>query len=302
MKSLFTSAALVLVFVFGLLAANTSAIAQNAPPTATSSDKQSAGDKEKESDPIKMLLKEVDRVHAQLIALRQELAQAQLERNKVQHELDVLKQFISDNKQFGQDFAQYKAVKDIAEREVKQRKQDEARRKRDEEQNQRAQRRREIKAQREISKAEKNRLNDYRRAGFSPVGLDVFVGKMAFYYGSDDTTTYNVRYYPYIRRYNYGQYNRGKQLDFSSMTISGSVVNAADVTRNLGIAITFFDEDGNQVGSETVQINNARPNVPYPFTSKLAMALNRAFDSSTTYVLYADPIINDEAPKTPPIP
>jgi len=302
MKSLFTSAALMLVLFFGLLASSASAIAQNAPPTTTSSEKQTAEDQEKESDPIRMLLKEVDRVHAQLVALRKELAQAQLERKQAQRELDEIKQFISDNKQFGQDFAQYKAVMDIAEREVKQRRQDEARRQRDEEQNQRARRRREAKTQHDIAKAEKNRLNDYRRAGFTPVGLDVFVGKMAFYYGSEDTTTYNVQYYPYIRRYYYGRYNRGNQLDFSKMTISGSVINAADVTRNIGIAITFFDEDGNQVGSETVQINNARPNVPYPFTSKLAMALNRAFDSSTTYVLYADEVVNDEAPKTPPIP
>lgn len=302
MKSLFTLAALLSVIVFGLLASNTSAIAQNKPPTTTSSDKQTAEDQEKESDPIKMLLKEVNRVHAQLVALRKELAQAQLERKQAQRELDQLKQFISDNKQFGQDFAQYKAVKDIAEREVRQRRQDEARRQRDEEQNQRAQRRREAKAQRDIAKAEKNRLSDYRRAGFTPVGLDVFVGKMAFYYGSKDTTTYDVQYYPYIGGFYVDRDNRGYRLDFSSMTISGSVINAADVTRNLGIAITFFDEDGNQVGSETVQINNARPNVPYPFTSKLAMALNRAFDSSTTYVLYADPVVIDEAPKTPPIP
>lgn len=303
MKSLFTSSALMLVFSFGLLATNTSAMAQNAPPTTNSSNKQSAQD-EKESDPIKMLLKEVDRVHAQLVALRKELAQAKLERNKAQRELDELRQFISDNKQFGQDFTQYKAVKDITEREVKQRQQDEARRQRDDEQNQRAQQRRVARADRDQKNAEKNRLNDYRRAGFSPVGLDVFVGKMAFYYGSKDSNTYDVQYYPYIRRYyyGYGRNNRGNQLDFSSMTISGSVINAADVTRNLGIAITFFDEDGNQVGSETVQINNARPNVPYPFTSKLAMALNREFDSSTTYVLYADEVINDEAPVSPPIP
>ena len=72
------------------------------------------------------------------------------------------------------------------------------------------------------------------------------------------------------------------------MTISGSVLNAADEVRNVGVAITFFDENGNQVGSETIQINNARPNVPYPFTSTLTMALNRPFSSSTTYVLYAD--------------
>ena len=57
----------------------------------------------------------------------------------------------------------------------------------------------------------------------------------------------------------------------------------------IGIAITFFDDNGNQVGSEIIHVNNARPDVPYPFTSTIDMALNRAFSSSSTYVLYADP-------------
>ena len=47
---------------------------------------------------------------------------------------------------------------------------------------------------------------------------------------------------------------------------------------------------GAQVGGEIVRINNARPDVPYPFTATLDMALNGPFDSSSTYVLYADPI------------
>lgn len=74
------------------------------------------------------------------------------------------------------------------------------------------------------------------------------------------------------------------------MTISGSVLNAAEEMRNIGIAVTFFDENGNQVGGEIIQINNARPDVPYPFTATIEMALNRPFDSSSTYVLYADPV------------
>jgi hypothetical protein len=74
------------------------------------------------------------------------------------------------------------------------------------------------------------------------------------------------------------------------MTISGSVLNAADDVRDMGVAITFFDDNGNQVGHEIVQIKNARPNVPYPFTSRLDMALNRAFTSSSIYVLYSDPV------------
>lgn len=298
--SLFKSTALVLAFSLGTLAANVSAITQSAPPTSANI-KQSPADQE-ESDPIKMLLKEVDNLHAELLALRKELAQAMLDRNKSQRELDALKQFITDNKQFGQDFTQYKAVRDIAEREARQRRQEESRRQREIEQGQRVVKRKAARALRDQKNAEKNRLNNYRRAGFSPVGLDVFVGKMAFHYASKDTTTYDVEYFPYIGGFYVDRDNRGYRLDYSSMTISGSVINAAAVTRNIGIAITFFDDNGNQVGSETVQINNARPNVPYPFTSKLVMALNRAFGSSTTYVLYADEVAEDETPVKLPEP
>ena len=74
------------------------------------------------------------------------------------------------------------------------------------------------------------------------------------------------------------------------MSISGSILNASSEVRNIGVAMTFFDNHGNQVGSEIVRIDNARPNVPYPFNAKLDMALDRAFSTSSTYVLYADPV------------
>ena len=81
------------------------------------------------------------------------------------------------------------------------------------------------------------------------------------------------------------------------MTISGSILNAAEEVRNIGVAVAFFDENGTQVGGEIIQVNNARPDVPYPFTATIAMALNRAFTSASTYVLYADPV---EVPPSPP--
>ena len=59
---------------------------------------------------------------------------------------------------------------------------------------------------------------------------------------------------------------------------------------SLGVAFTFFDENGNQVGAHIQEIRNARPNVPYPFTRKIDMALNRPFASHSTYVLYADTV------------
>ena len=73
------------------------------------------------------------------------------------------------------------------------------------------------------------------------------------------------------------------------MMVSGSVMSVSDQVRDIGIAVTFFDEAGTQVGSEIIQVNNARPEVPYPFTTTVAMALDRPFASTTTYVLYADP-------------
>jgi hypothetical protein len=83
-------------------------------------------------------------------------------------------------------------------------------------------------------------------------------------------------------------------IDYSRMTISGSVLNAGTETRNIGIAVAFFDDFGNQVGGETILVNNARPDVPYPFTSELKMALNRPFTSSTVYTIHADPIAPPE--------
>jgi hypothetical protein len=67
-------------------------------------------------------------------------------------------------------------------------------------------------------------------------------------------------------------------------------MSAAEDVRNIGIALVFFDAAGNQVGHETVQVENARPEVPYPFTSTIGMASDRPFASSSQYVLYSDPV------------
>jgi hypothetical protein len=118
---------------------------------------------------------------------------------------------------------------------------------------------------------------------------------MAYAYETNDSERQEVNYHPH-----FGWYENtitSTDIDFSKMTISGSVLNASDELRNIGVAITFFDEFGNQVGHEMVQIRNARPDVPYPFTSVIDMALNREFDSVSTYVLYAD--TNVEPPATP---
>ena len=245
-------------------------------------------EQEEQTDPLQLLLDEVARLHAEILTLRRQTAQAQLDSSQSKRELVELRKFISDHHELGQDFQQYSTVKAIAERADRERHQDVARQEREAQRAERQSKWQVARAERAQREAQARQLADYRRAGFTPLGLDVYAGKMAYYYRSKNTTMYDVEYDPFLSGYFVDRDYRRARPDFSSMTISGSVLNASDEVRNLGVAIAFFDENGNQVGSETIQINNARPNVPYPFTSELTMALNRPFSSSTTYVLYAD--------------
>lgn len=250
-------------------------------------------------DPVLMLLNEVRRLSNELRRTQHELAQAQLEAAQAQRELAELRQFIADHEQLGQDFMQYTAIREIAEREARRRAAEESRQQQAIEQAEREQQRHIVMTQRQTERAERARQARYRRAGFSPLGLDVYVSRMAYRYQSQTTTPSRIDY-----ARGFGHYLRlyppAFDLDYSSMTISGSVLNAADDIRNIGVAITFFDEYGNQVGHEIVRVNNARPNVPYPFTSVLDMALNRPFDSVSIYVLYADPVVYEEDIEPPP--
>ncbi len=259
-----------------------------------------------EQNPIELLLGEIDRLFEELTHVRRELAQVKLASLQSKRELDELLQFMRDRREYGQDFERYKAVRAVAEKEARQRQAEVNRQRREIEKAERRAGRQAARSQRAQQRAEAQRVERYRKSGFSPLGLDVFVGKMAFYYESDDNVPYRFDYQAgfghYLRFYPpHSFYPPRTQLDYSSMTISGSVLNAADEVRNMGIAIAFFDESGNQVGGETVQINNARSDVPYPFTATLEMALNRPFSSSSIYVLYADPADETEpAPVRPP--
>ena len=254
----------------------------------TSPQADATSEKEPEADPLQLLLDEIQQLHTEILTLRRQVAQAQMASSQAKRELAELRLFIDDHHEFGQDFQQYKAVKAIAEREARGRRQAVVRDQREAQRAEGQTRRQAARAERAQREAQARRLADYRRAGFTPLGLDVYVGKMAYYDRAKNTTYYDIEYDPFLSGYFVDPEYRRARPDFSSMTISGSVLNAADAVRNVGVAITFFDENGNQVGSETIQINNARPNVPYPFTSTLTMALNRPFSSSTTYVLYAD--------------
>lgn len=236
------------------------------------------------------LLQEIEAMHMELAAMRTELAQARLEAQSAQRERDELRQFVLDHERFGNDFAQYQEVKKHTEREARTRENEQARAQKEALKAERDARRAAARSVAQQRDAESDRLSRYRRMGFSPLGLDVFAGKMAFYYNTKESGGgVQVDYDTLIGNYLEPIPNLS-EIDYSRMTISGSVLNASERIRNIGVAITFFDDHGNQVGHETIQINNARPDVPYPFTSKIDMALNRAFASSSTYVLYADDV------------
>jgi hypothetical protein len=243
-------------------------------------------------DPLRILLAEIDRLHDVLDAKRLELAEIQLEVLETRRDLQELRQFIRDNETLGRDFEQYRAVKAVAERDARSRQSMEARERRAIEKAERAAQMQAAKAERDRNQAEFNRLKRYREAGFSPLGFDVYLADISFNYSATDggapaRIDWDFRMGHYVRLYPFAA---GREVDFTAMTISGSVLNASAEVRNIGVAVAFFDENGSQVGGEIIQINNARPNVPYPFTSTVAMALNRAFTSASTYVVYADPV------------
>ncbi len=285
-----TAAPLTAFLILTLTAAGArSTSAGNAPPpTATPT-----------RDPLVLLLQEIDALEADVLALRSELAQATLEKARARSELLELQRFIEDHRELGTDFAEYRAIKEITQRETQLRLADAVRQRRDSRRAERARRTEEARAQRAGEDAEAQRLARYRRAGLSAVGLDVYVGRTSFFYRTLDRTVYDIEYDPFLGiRYLEPFYRT--DIDFSSMTISGTVVNGSSRLRNIGVAITFFDESGTQVGGEIIKINNARPDVPYPFTTTLRMALNRPYSSSSSYVLYADQVVLDERAPAPP--
>ncbi len=263
-----------------------------APALAQPPPETEAAAADEDVDPQRRLLDKVARLTAELTHLRLELAEARLEARETKDDLAELRQFVRDHRAYGDDFARYREMKVIAERESRRRVSEANRKTRDAERAARRVRSREIREERTREEAETQRLDRYRHAGFSSLGLDVFVSRMAYSYETRETNPARVDYDPFIGLY-YRPGGPTVQLDFGRMTISGSVLNAKAEVRNIGVAITFFDELGNQVGGEIVQIDNARPDVPYPFTASVSMALDRPFSSSSTYVLYADPAASE---------
>jgi hypothetical protein len=238
-------------------------------------------------DVVRGLLEELNRLHDEMLALRAELADARLEASAARREAEELRTYIEDHATLGDDFERYRGVKAAAERQEQRALAEAARQRHEQEKAARQARLRQARAEREEAERARDVIDFYRDRGFEPIGMDVYASRVAYSYGSADATQSRIDYAP-----GFGHYLRlypGFQVDYTRITISGSVVNGADELRHVGIAIAFFDEAGNQVGHETVQVQNARPNVPYPFTSTIALALDRPFASATQYVLYADP-------------
>ena len=179
-----------LLLLFGVLPVKASG--QQPPPEqtrpTTSPQADARSEKEPEADPLQLLLDEIQQLHAEILTLRRQVAQAQMSSSQTKRELAELRLFIDDHHEFGQDFQQYKAVKAIAEREARERHQAVVRDQREAQQAEGQTRRQAARAERAQREAQARRIADYRRAGFTPLGLDVYVGKMAYYYRSKNTT------------------------------------------------------------------------------------------------------------------
>lgn len=222
--------------------------------------------------------------------LREELARSQADLSIIRKELDELRQFIFDHEEFGSDYDEYQRIKEVAERETRRRAAGIRRKQLDDEREAQRKGRNAEQQQRSQEELARIRAERYQQAGFTPIGLDVFTGRSSYFYAPEDSSQPPLVYKPYRLGIKYANPTTSQDIDYTQMTISGSILNAAADIRSIGVAITFFDEHSNQIGAEIVQLENARPNVPYPFTAKLQMALNRPFASHASYVLYSDPV------------
>jgi len=231
----------------------------------------------------KLLLENI-RLREQIDYLQTKLAQARLDLRKTSAQLEELRQFIKDHHELGEDFEQYQKIKELKQRELKLKQQKAAKEQREQQQAEKKARKQAVQKRRTAQQ----RVQQYRKAGFTPLGMDVFTSRMGFSYYTSGNQPRLIDYDPHDIDDPF-EFAPTSNIDYTRMTISGSVLNAAQDVRHVGVAITFFDRHGNQIGHEIVQINNARPNVPYPFTSTIDMAANQPFASSSTYVLYADP-------------
>ena len=227
--------------------------------------------------------------------LAAEVARLKLDSTRIAAERDDLAAFIHDHEAYADNYNQYTFFREKAARDERARQAAEAKARRDEEKVRQQQEREDRLRQRSTGSATDNdtvlarRVETLKRAGYTRVGDRVFVGEMGYSYKTE--THEQVRYSPII---DFWYVDRDEKILYNEMTVSGSIVHAGDDERNISVALAFFDDSGAQIGTTTVRIDGARPGTPYPFTSVVTMASNRAFKRYSSWVLY------DESTAAPP--
>ena len=267
---------------------------------------------------IEALVDQLERLQAEVASLRQQVAQHRMEADTATRELNELKQFMLDHDAYGRDFEQYKAIKAVKEREAQV---ESARKAREQREADKYQRRRAMEQQREqrdaqqaAASAEEQRLSRFRQAGFDHVGQDVFVSRMGYQYRVKDVPDRDRVYVPsvwsptcdvftndglffFFRPMYRIEYD--EEIDYTQMTFSGSVLNGSAETRNIGVGIAFFNQAGDQIGGETIEIPLVAPDSPYPFTKTLAMADRSPFYTYRINVLYSEPVAEKQPSPQP---
>lgn len=275
-----------------------------------------------EDQPIKVsasqAIKELIDINANLAADNQRLAgenqrllaenaRLKLETARITKERDDLSNFIHDHETYADNYNKYTFFREKAEREEKARQAAEAKARREEEKLRQQQEREDRLRQRNSASdtgeddALAKRVDILKRAGYTRVGDRVFVGEMGYSYKTE--THEQVRYSPII---DFWYVDRDEKILYNEMTVSGSIVHAGNEERNISVALAFFDAGGAQIGTTTVRIDGAKPGTPYPFTSVVAMASNRAFKRYSSWVLFDEsavappPVMEQPQPTTPP--
>ncbi|MFW5653498.1 MAG: hypothetical protein ACOC0P_05585 [Planctomycetota bacterium] len=258
---------------------------------------------------ITELVERVRELEHENARLRMTNAELELRLAESQEQYENLESFITDHDTYGTAFEEYTLFRELREREMRARAAADAKARREAEREARRQRalearerhRREQSARRggptDVAgdpEAEAARREEVlRRAGYTRVGEAVYVSEMGTSYRTEKDR--EVRYSYLLKTW---YVDEDEIVDFSDMTLSGTVIHAADDTHDLAVAIAFFNEGGGQIGETVVRVEGARSGVPYPFTSKIAMAADQPFDSYTAWVLYFDPT-NQTPPASP---
>ncbi len=228
------------------------------------------------------------------------------ELSELREQITELRHFVADHEQFGDDFATYREV--LAE--TKRLTNAQIALKRQQRQIEQDRKREESKKKREATAAAKKKAKEasqrLTKLGFSAIGQNVYLSKSAYAYPNRTVPEQRVYFQPGPNgdMQPMTTIESREEFDYTKMTISGSLLNGAKITRNVGVAFVFRDQYGNQIGQETVVIENARPDVPYPFTGELVMASDQPFSSMTSWVLFADtaPPATVTTPLTVPVP